>query len=258
MILFATDLDNTMIYSYKKEIPDPVLVEEMDGKALSYMTGYACEKLNNLPPHICFVPVTTRSLAQYRRIRIPGLKHPEYALVSNGGILLRNGEPDPDWYEVSIAVTKAVDGEFEKAKQILNQDENLTLDIRMVDDLFLFTKSSQKEQTVKRLTETLDLSRVDVHSNGQKIYVIPKGLNKGSMLKRLVKKLGSPYTIGCGDSLFDIPLLLAADLAICPEELNQGELAQRKEYRTVAAGQMLSDEIFRYLDTLQPCGNRSE
>lgn len=251
MILFAADLDNTMIYSYKRPLTDRVLVEEKDGKPLSYMTEYSYSQMKSLSEDICFTPVTTRSLEQYRRIRLPGQEAPEYALAANGGILLRKGEIDQSWYENARALTKEADGELSRARRVLEKDTHLTLDIRMVDELFLFTKSGRKEETMAALNEALDQERVDIHSNGQKIYVIPKRLNKGAMTRRLKEQLGYPYTIGCGDSLFDIPMLMEADLSIFPATLNFGALAEHKENKVISEHRILSDAVFSCLEDLK-------
>lgn len=247
MILLASDLDNTMIYSYKRQLENRVPVETKDGRVLSYMTAYSYDRLRTLPGNICFVPVTTRSLEQYRRIRFPDGKEPEYALVSNGGILLRRGERDDTWYEESRRLAGLAEEELSKAAALLEQDPGLAFEIRMVDELFLFTKSSCPEETVGMLTKALEGGSVEVFSNGIKIYVVPVSLDKGRMLRRLREMLGFPYTVGCGDSLFDIPLLQEADLSICPESLDGG-LSGTKEKRAVPEGSILSDEIFYIIE----------
>ena len=243
MILLASDLDNTMIYSYKRQLENRVPVEEKAGRVLSYMTAYSYDRLRTLPEEICFVPVTTRSLEQYRRIRFPDGKEPEYALVSNGGILLRRGERDDTWYEESRRLAGLAEAELSRAAALLEQDPGLAFEIRMVDELFLFTKSNCPEETVGMLTEALEGGSVEVFSNGIKIYVVPVSLDKGRMLRRLRKMLGFPFTVGCGDSLFDIPLLQEADLSICPESLDKA-LSGTREKRVVPEGAILSDEIF--------------
>lgn len=264
MILLASDLDNTMIYSYKRQLKNRVPVEEKDERVLSYMTAYAYGRLQELPEEICFAPVTTRSLEQYRRIRFPGGREPEYALVSNGGILLRRGEPDSEWYEESKRLAGLAEPEFTKAASLLKRDPGLSFEIRMVDELFLFTKSSSPEDTVAELSGALDLLKVEVFFNGIKIYVVPRSLNKGRMLRRLREILGFPYTVGCGDSLFDIPLLLEADLSIYPQALTadveKGRETYRKrtggiwESRTVPEGAILSDAVFHCLDEMKMAG----
>ena len=90
--MLASDLDNTLIYSYKQDIGrDKVLVETMEDKELSFMTRKSWELLRDLREEILFVPVSTRSADQYRRIRFFLDWTPDFALVSNGGTLLTGG-----------------------------------------------------------------------------------------------------------------------------------------------------------------------
>lgn len=252
MILLACDLDNTLIYSYKKLLTRRRLVEEKEGKALSYMTEFSYQELLRLPSYIQFLPVTTRSLEQYERICLP--VQPSYALAANGGILLIDGKIDQEWYRESKRISKASEKEFEKALRVLEKDLNLSLAPRMVDGLFLFTKSNDKDKTIETLNAKLDEAQASVFSNGQKVYVVPKGLNKGKRLSDLRARLGSPYMVACGDSLFDVPMLLEADFAIYPEELELGNIPgteKSQKRHIVKKGAILSDEIFEQLKLLQ-------
>ena len=102
MKVFYSDLDNTLIYSYKHEIGERrKCVEVYQGREISFMTEFTWRALKTLMEKLLFVPVTTRTLEQYQRIQL-GISMPSYALVCNGGILLKDGEPDRCWYEESL------------------------------------------------------------------------------------------------------------------------------------------------------------
>lgn len=258
MIVFASDLDNTLIYSYKSKYWLPVggtsrsglrkkvLVEEKEGKALSYMTEYTFEGLKRLDDRLCFVPVTTRSLEQYRRIVFPA-GEPKLALAANGGILLTDGRVDGEWYRESQEIISDALDEMEEGRKMLLHDPALSLSVRLVDGLFLFAKSSQPEDTVSRLRESLNASVVSVLTNGEKVYVIPNKLDKGRALVRLRNRLDHPYIISSGDSLFDIPLLIESDAAVFPEELDTRAVLRQKEGLCVKTGELLSDAVLDYL-----------
>ena len=48
MVLFVSDLDNTLIYSYKREIgKKKICVELYEGKEISFMTENSYRLLNN-------------------------------------------------------------------------------------------------------------------------------------------------------------------------------------------------------------------
>ena len=118
MILFASDLDNTLIHSYKRADSADICVETKDSKCLSYMTPKAYTMLQKLDG-VCFVPITTRSLEQYRRIKLFDDKLPRYALTSNGGLLLVNDEIDAEWRMDSLKLIKDCMPELENAIKCL-------------------------------------------------------------------------------------------------------------------------------------------
>ena len=82
-----------------------------------------------------------------------------------------------------------------------------------VQELFLFTKSRESGETVKKLKMCLDLQKVDVFTNQSKVYVLPKVLNKGTAIERIRCRLGAERVFAAGDSAFDVPMLEKADLA---------------------------------------------
>src|SRR4051812_12159665 len=79
-LMVACDLDRTLIYSansMKLEGPDcnaPSLVvsEVYGGVPFSFMTRVADDLLGRLVRESIFVPVTTRTMEQFHRVRLPG------------------------------------------------------------------------------------------------------------------------------------------------------------------------------------------
>ncbi len=94
MVLFHTDLDNTMIYSYKHEIgADKRCAEVYHGREISYITKETYRLLQQIKAkeeQLVMVPTTTRTTEQYQRIHL-GIGDLPYALVCNGGVLLAGG-----------------------------------------------------------------------------------------------------------------------------------------------------------------------
>lgn len=222
MYLFACDLDNTIIHSYKKAQESDICVEMKDEKKLSYMTQKSYKLLKEIYEQrtdILFVPLTTRTMEQYGRIKLLDGKFPKYALAANGGILLIDNCIDEKWYEESLEIIKDSLNELKLSMDILEKDKNIYFDIRIIDGLFVYTKSSNPKKTLSVLSENIDISKVDVYENGDKVYVISKKINKGEAVKRLKEKLNIEKTICAGDSLFDIPMLNIADIAVYPENL---------------------------------------
>ena len=227
MELFCSDLDNTLIYSYKRPIgEDKILVETKDGKELSFMSWKSYELLEKIKDKIELIPITTRSLEQYNRIQLSSQWKPKYALVANGGILLINGKIDRDWYQASKHLIEPCKEVLNQGISLLNEDEYVNFQVRKVDQLFVFTKSKEPEKTIENLKKHLNLDLVSVHQNGVKVYIFPKRLNKGHALERIKAFLSSHFVIAAGDSDFDIPMLQKADLGIYPKELEEAVLGE--------------------------------
>ena len=63
------DLDNTLIYSCRHDIgEEKVCVELYEGREVSFMTKRSLSLLKEVQKKALFVPVTTRTAEQYRRI----------------------------------------------------------------------------------------------------------------------------------------------------------------------------------------------
>lgn len=223
IILFASDLDNTLIHSYKKADSNDICVEYKDEKALSYMTPYAyklLEKLNNRMD-IVFAPLTTRSSEQYERIKLFKDTVPELALSANGGILYENGKKSQNWFNESKDLISDCYSEFEKGMDYFRDDDYVCFEIRLVDELFVFTRSSAPLTTKIVLESILDLSKVGVYNVGEKMYIFPNILTKGRAVRRLKENFSFEEVICAGDSEFDISMLNTADCALCPEQLKE-------------------------------------
>lgn len=221
MILFHSDLDNTLIYSYKRDIGKAKrCVEIYNGREASFMTEKTFQLLKKAADKVMIVPTTTRTVEQYERISL-GIGVPRYALTCNGGILLVNGQRDREWYHQSVKLVEECFHELCRAVDILEKDKNRNFEVRFIEELFVFTKSDKPEITMQRLKERIDLTKIDIFQNGIKIYVVPKVLSKGNAVKRLQKMINPEYIISAGDSEFDLSMLACADLAVVPEKLAQ-------------------------------------
>lgn len=216
MVVFHTDLDNTLIYSYKHEIgPVKRSVEMYQGREISFITEATYQLLQQVREKMLVVPTSTRSIEQYQRIDL-GVGAFPYALVCNGGILLIDGKRDDSWYQSSLALIDRSAGELERAIHILGKDARRKFELRFIERLFVFTKCNEPKQTVDDLHEVLDTKLVDVFHNGEKVYVVPRELNKGKAVQRFREYMHADFVIAAGDSEFDISMLRNADVGLAP------------------------------------------
>lgn len=251
MNLVVSDLDNTLIYSYKHDIgEDKIPVELYEGRQVSFMTEKSHELLKRVRDKVEFVPLTTRSTQQYERITFDDNWKPHFALTGNGGSLLVDGVEEEAWKKESMRLIAPCKADLQKAYTIFEEDTNRTLDVRWVDGLFLFTKLKEPEQTLQKLKEELGDTELLFYQNGVKVYAVPKVLNKGIALQRLKKRLQPEYTIAAGDSMFDVEMLAEADEAFFPKALLpllDQKREKRKKWNQTPEGELLSDQLLTYL-----------
>ncbi|WP_245694591.1 HAD family hydrolase [Streptomyces abyssalis] len=208
------------------EAPRLLCVEVYEGRPLSYMTETAAGMLAELTDRCVFVPTTTRTREQYRRVRLPG-GPARYAVCANGGHLLVDGEPDPDW---NAQVRRGLAGcaPLEEVCAHLrgaSSEGEWVLKQRVADELFayLVVDRSRLPQTwVKELTAWAEPRGWTVSLQGRKIYAVPGPLTKSAAVAEVARRTGATYTCAAGDSLLDADMLLAADEGWFP---GHGELA---------------------------------
>ena len=215
-ILIASDLDNTLLVSHRNRRDGDVCVEMYNGNEQTFMTKRSIELLRQVNKKIGFAPVTTRSLEQYRRIMWPEGCEPEYAVVSNGAILLNQGAIDEEWSQQIRLVVSACRDEMMAQYERLSLSKNF-LRCHIVDDSYLFLYCNEDTDVKACAEDCCRHTMLDVEYLGRKIYLFPTGLNKGESLKRLKNFLGCEYTYAAGDSFIDVPMLNAADVSFAPE-----------------------------------------
>ena len=148
-MIYASDLDRTLIYSQSFLDMHPTeskIILADESKVNSYITEDVANLLVEVNNHrkIRFIPVTTRSIAEYNRVRFPGFS-PEYAITASGGRIIHNGERMKEWEDyinpqISIAELNEIRAEFDKL-------ESTNYVSKIVDDAFVFSKSSDINKT---------------------------------------------------------------------------------------------------------------
>lgn len=233
-VLVASDLDRTLIYSSAalalampdEHAPRLLCVEVHEAKPLSYMTEAASRLLTELADTVRFVPTTTRTRKQYRRISLPG-RQPRYAICANGGHLLVEGRTDHDWN--AEMRRRLADGsaplEEIRAHLAATADPEWLRKERIAEDLFTYLvvdRALLPREWVKELAAWAEPLGWTVSLQGRKVYAVPKPLSKSAALAEVVRRTGVEQVLAAGDSLLDVDLLLAADAGWTP---GHGELA---------------------------------
>lgn len=232
--LVASDLDRTLIYSTAalaltmpdEHAPRLLCVEVHEAKPLSYMTEAAGRLLVELADTARFVPATTRTRKQYRRISLPG-RPPRYAICANGGHLLVDGHTDHDWnaeMRRRLADGAAPLDEI-RAHLAATADPEWLRKERVAEDLFAYLvveRAALPAGWVKELAAWAEPRGWTVSLQGRKIYAVPKPLRKSAALAEVIRRTGAEQILAAGDSLLDADLLMACDSGWSP---GHGELA---------------------------------
>ncbi|AFM40888.1 putative HAD superfamily hydrolase [Desulfosporosinus acidiphilus SJ4] len=232
-MLFASDLDQTLIYSHRSLTPsskaDPILpVERLDNRDVSFMTQNALKLLQELSGQILFVPVTTRTILQYSRVNLQGYGIcPRYAVTSNGGTVIQEGCEDKAWKEQVLAgnVNCAdVRDLLSKFREISHPSWVLKESDKLADDLFYYCIVDREKMPYSELDDFALWAgklRWTLSIQGRKLYLIPYHVSKKSAILYLQEKEGLSTLAAAGDSLLDLELLQQADAAFAP---SHGEL----------------------------------
>ena len=271
--LIATDLDRTMIYSRGAmelavtesdvaERPgdeDLLCVEVYDGKPLSYVTSAAEAMLRKLTASAVVVPTTTRTVAQFQRIDLPGAPW-RYAITTNGGNILVDGVPDAGWRSgVDIAMADGGASLVEVGAELSRRiDDGWVRSSRVADELFSYLVVDLDAMPAGFVEEWNDWC-VDrgwgVSRQGRKIYTMPDAVCKSRAVAEVRSRLvddgvlaPEAPVLAAGDGALDANMLSAADAAIRPRhgELETVDWQHPTLSVTGSSGIAAGEEILRW------------
>lgn len=215
-ILFASDLDNTLLFSHRHKMDSDYCVEWLEEKEQGFITPKTLDLLPLVQKKTRFIPVTSRSVAQYQRIVWPESCVPSYAVVANGGILLVNGEVDLEWSTQMYGLVAPWQRELRMLQDRLSEVPMLK-HWKMVDGVYLYAVCEDSERAQASKKCLAGKTELDIAVSGRKVYFFPPPVNKGAAVNWLKTKFQPEKTICAGDSVIDGPMLCAADVAIVPE-----------------------------------------
>jgi hypothetical protein len=257
----ATDLDRTLIYSRAAiDAPPPsgtvlplLCVETLDGRRQSYMTVEAARLLERVRSCAVLVPTTTRTLAQYERVQLPGGRT-EFAVTSNGGHIVVDGVSDEDWRR---GVEARITDDGAALPEIIAGLEALTsgswvLSSRVADDLFCYLVvdlTALPGGFVDTWTGWCAERGWVVSMQGRKIYTLPRGLTKEAAISEVMMRTGAGRLLAAGDGALDAGFLSLADAAIRPPHGELAESGWQATHVQVArsSGVWAGEEISRWL-----------
>jgi hypothetical protein len=254
--LIASDLDRTLIYSVEAmTLGDPVAqsvcVEVFEGREVSFMAAGAAARLVEVASAAEFVPITTRTVAQYDRIVLPSVRV-GYAITTNGACLLVGGIRCPDW-DTEITARLADFASYDEAVVVFASafDRPWVRKVRDAEKYFLYTvfeRSTAEPDWFAELAEIATGLGWALSVQGRKAYVVPQALTKEVALAEVVRRVGATQVVAAGDSLLDRGLLEYADIAIRPAhgELHEADWTPPGLAVTTCSGGKAGEEIIEF------------
>ncbi|MDT2005974.1 HAD family hydrolase [Rhodococcus opacus] len=270
--LIATDLDRTMIYSRgamelavtesdvaRAGEEDLLCVEVYDGKPLSYVTSAAEAMLRQLTASAVVVPATTRTVAQFQRIDLPGAPW-RYAITTNGGNILVDGVPDRSWRSgVDIAMADGGASLVEVGAELSRRiDDSWVRSSRVADELFSYLVvdlDAMPEGFVEEWHGWCAERGWGASRQGRKIYTMPDAVCKSRAVAEVRARLvddgvlaRQAPVLAAGDGALDANMLSAADAAIRPRhgELETLDWQHPTLSVTGSSGIAAGEEILRW------------
>ena len=242
--LFVSDLDNTLLYSIKHKIEKGICIEKKAGRHQGIMSEYTYRNLEKICKLTDFVPLTSRSIEQYFRICWSKKHFPEYALVTNGAVLIKNGQIDSEWLEHSKALVSDYINEMEKLYRFFVRAGEYTT-CRIVDGMYVFVYCHDEVQARCCMEEYAYKTDFHVIAHGKKLYFLPEIFHKGAAVKRIREIFKEKKIIAAGDSIMDIPMLKEADVSLLPETISAVCFEYRKKIVHADSDELFSDFVSR-------------
>jgi hydroxymethylpyrimidine pyrophosphatase-like HAD family hydrolase len=259
-VMVACDLDRTLIYSANsmklegpdRDAPSLVVSEVYDGVPLSFMTSVANHLLGTLVQEAIFVPVTTRTMEQFHRVRLPGQGN-GYAVTTNGAVLLHNGEPDREWTD---HIQDTVGANCAPLAEVLDRltgrrTVEAILRVRKAEDVFVYSivnREGLPAQYLEDLTGWCKERGWSTSLQGRKLYCVPSPVTKESAVSEIRRRIPVDVLIAAGDSKLDAGILELADWAIRPSHGELEQMAYKRGHLDVTSrsGILAGEEILRF------------
>lgn len=238
-MIFASDLDRTLIYSSKFIIPEleseVINIEKIDDKPISYITKKEAEYFKQIDENILFIPTTSRTLKEYLRLNLDNLlqKPCKYVIIENGGGFLENGKRNvlydtiikkqlelgnykEEWNKI-IDAMRANDNKdiYLGSVRLISEEKERINDFNETSNLkFIVGRYRTKDECKEFLESILDKEKFYYSIQHSKFYIFPLFIKKEVALGTIFQlfNLDSTRVITAGDTDLDLGLIRMSTL----------------------------------------------
>ena len=224
-VLITTDLDRTLIFSPRATsqlgggLPADA-VELSAGQSAAELGRAARDALTALPATAQICVATSRSVSRLARLRLPFA--PRYAIAANGGVVLVDGAPDPQWAArirqllASAAPAALVRALLHGAPWLARMGDE--------DEMCVLAIAGESLLAPEELAVIADRCAElgwEASLIGRKLYAFPAGFGKEHAAAHVAEKVAreagaTPLRLAAGDTEHDRLMLADADQAWVP------------------------------------------
>jgi hypothetical protein len=165
---------------------------------------------------------------------------PSFAITTNGGTILVDGRPDPEWSHTLRARLGAEAAPLAEVRALLDDPAAAPWIQRVLTAEELFTyaiidREAMPADWIAGLHERCRGLGWTVSVQGRKLYCVPAAVNKSAAVAEVHRRLGAPTVLAAGDSLLDQHMLEEAHIAFRPAHGELHEAGFLAPHLTVTA-----------------------
>lgn len=220
-LVFAIDLDGTVMHSHRDWSPGDVCVELIGGEERGFMRADMYRVLKRACEVGCVVPVTSRSVEQFERIRWADIKV-SLSYVANGGIRIEGDGGDA----IRLIGTLQWKPTLDDVATAIARDNRVNR-CRIIDSCYVLAYLSDPAVDISDMRRYCG-DELTMYRDRKKLYFFPAGLSKGLAIADIRTWIPDARIVCIGDSENDFPMLELADLAILPAMLFEATASNGK------------------------------
>lgn len=254
-MIFATDLDRTMIFSkrFLDRNNKNLTIGFKDGKGYSYFTKKQKQMLKDLETKIIIIPCTTRSKEEFERV--PFFNECSFAIYDNGASIKIGDDIDYQWQFIMQENMRMCFKDLLEKQQDLETKDFVIKEVKLVDNYFLFSKTDNIDKCRRYLEATLDKSKFYYSISSTKFYIFPNFISKKHALQYITDKIGDTDIIVAGDSDVDFQMIdLATKKSFIPlhditKTISLPENVIIVKEKGLFSGEIILDNIYKILES---------
>ena len=250
-MIFFSDLDKTIIHSRNSinDVNNALAIEKYLSEHISFVSSEIILSLQKLSKKMTIIPVTTRTVEQYKRIKFESFNiNFQWAITNNGACILHNGQPVMEWEKViktKIQQSERFKVVFDKYSAYKNVKGILRT--KAAEGMFFYSildKENFDVTSIKKFIEYIETVGWKYYFSGRKLYFIPEGITKERAVLFILEKMGENNFIASGDSWLDINMLNYSQRAYVPKHADIiNKITNKNLYISKGHGIKATEEI---------------